>query len=251
VIAGRRGGLSVRLGLARVAAVRVAAVVIGVVLACSTGCSDRGGGADRASRDPLDTIALPEPRREGDRSLEQVLVSRRSLREYAPRPLTRVELGQLLFAAQGITSEDGKRAAPSAGRAYPIELHVVTPEGHFRYRPDGHRLDRFANEDLREPLHRACNGQAAVLAAPATFVLCGVFDRTTSIYRDRRAPQYVFVEAGHVAQNLLLQATALGLGGVPMGGFDPAAVRRVLGLSNAEEPLYVVPVGAVAAGGEE
>ncbi len=234
--------------------VRVLVFGIGFGLGCLflPGCGgDSGGGASRGSegspgREPMEVLSLPAPDRDGERSLEEVLVSRRSLRQYSSRSLTRAELGQLLFASQGITSEDGKRASPSAGRAYPIELYVVTPDGCFRYEPDGHRAERFSAEDLRSELHMACNGQAAVLTAPATFVFCGVFERTTAIYRDARAPQYVFVEAGHVAQNLLLQATALGLGGVPMGGFDPEAVARVLELPADEQPIYVVSVGEEA-----
>jgi SagB-type dehydrogenase family enzyme len=89
----------------------------------------------------------------------------------------------------------------------------------------------------------AALGQEVVASAPVVFVLTGVIQRTERKYGSKRAPRYVMLEAGHAAQNLLLEATALGLGGTPVGAFDDAAVLRVLGLAGGELPLYLVPVG--------
>ena len=75
------------------------------------------------------------------------------------------------------------------------------------------------------------------------FVLTGTYAKTTKTYGSARAPMYVWIEVGHAAQNLLLEATALGLGAVPLGGFDPAKMRRALGIPKGEEPFYVIPVG--------
>ncbi len=189
-------------------------------------------------------VALPPPVTRGDRSLEQVLAARRSRRELAPRPLSLAELGQLAWAAQGITDRaQRRRAAPSAGALYPLELYFVTPEGVLHYLPEGHALERRSAEDLRAALARAALDQDAVREAPCVAVLAAVTARTAQKYGDR-APRYVALEAGHAAQNLLLQATSRGLAGVPIGAFDDDAVRRVLALSAGETPLYLVALGA-------
>jgi SagB-type dehydrogenase family enzyme len=191
--------------------------------------------------------ALPEPSREGGMALVEALAQRRSVRAYREdRPLTRAELGQLLWAAQGTTSERGYRTAPSAGALYPLEVYVLLAEGHFHYRPDGHRLERKGTADLRGATWAAALRQEAVRRAPAVFVIAAVHARTARKYGPVRSPRYVHLEAGHAAQNLLLQAVALGLGGVPIGAFHDERLRKLLGLPDDHEPLYVIPVGKPA-----
>jgi len=215
-----------------------------VALAASFLLAACGGDRSAPQRTPIGVVPLPPAALTGDRALEAVLAARRSLREFSDRPLELGEIGQLAWAAQGVTDPDGKRTSPSAGALYPLELYVVTGSGLFRYLPSEHALEQLAEGDLRPQLHEACNGQDPVLRSPAVFVLTGVYERTTQAYDGPRACVYVHVEVGHAAQNLLLQATALGLGAVPMGGFDPGGVRRVLSLPRWEEPLYVLPTGA-------
>jgi SagB-type dehydrogenase family enzyme len=140
------------------------------------------------------------------------------------------ELGQLLWAAQGITSDRGLRTAPSAGALYPLELYAAVPEGVFRYEPHEHQLVSISSQDLREGLKNAALGQEPVGQAPAVFILTAVYQRTAVKYGTERGPRYVHLEAGHAAQNLLLEAVALGLGAVPIGAFDEKAVQGVLGL---------------------
>ncbi len=190
-----------------------------------------------------EVIVLPAPRQQGSLSLEEALAGRRSIREYGPRPLTWEEIGQLLWAAQGITSPQGFRTAPSAGALYPLEVYVVLPEGVYHYLPQAHQLRRTAAGDHRGALGNAAVRQRPVYEAPAVFVIAGVYQRTAAKY-GQRAERYVHLEAGHAAQNLLLQAVALGLGAVPIGAFHDDQVRAVLGLSANETPLYLIPVGA-------
>lgn len=189
---------------------------------------------------------LPPPRREGDLSLEAALTRRRSVREYLPRPLDREQIGQLLWAAYGITGEDvgdELHTAPSAGALYPLEFYVVTPEGLFHYLAQGHQLHHLRSGDLRPALARAALEQESVERAPAVFALTAVYARTTRKYGRRGAERYVQMEAGHAAQNLLLQATALRLGGVVIGAFEDEAVKSALRLAPGETPLYLIPVG--------
>jgi SagB-type dehydrogenase family enzyme len=194
----------------------------------------------QASEEPE---ALPRPRLKGNFSLEEVLVRRRSTREFKPTPLTRNELAQLLWAAQGVTDSRGYRTAPSAGALYPLDLYVVTAEGCFYYEPKGHRLSRRIKRDLRADLWKAALRQDSVREAPAVFVIAAVYERTERRYGKVRSPRYVHLEAGHAAQNLLLQAVGLDLGAVPIGAFQDEEVHEVLGLGRAQKPLYLIPVG--------
>ncbi len=187
--------------------------------------------------------ALPSPRLTGPLSLEEALAARRSIRSFSDEALTRAEIGQLLWAAQGVTDGDGHRTAPSAGARYPLELDVVTADGLARYVPDGHGLVRRGSTDLRAALRRAALDQPAVGEAPLIIVISGVAERTAARYGAERARRYVALEAGHAAQNILLEAVSLGLGAVPVGAFDDAEVRRVLALADGEAPLYLIPVG--------
>jgi len=200
-----------------------------------------GSGADKPT-----TINLPKPRLTGEMSLEQAISQRRSVREFAKNPLTHEQLGQLCWAAQGITDvRQGFRAAPSAGALYPLEIYLVTPDGLFHYRPAGHKLDRLDAKDLRTPLYRAALEQAWIAGAPATMVITAVVQRTAAKYGDR-APRYCLLEAGHAAQNVLLQAVALGLGAVPVGAFEDQRVRELLHLPSDQNVFYLIPIGRPA-----
>ena len=188
-------------------------------------------------------LQLPAPQREGRTSLEEALAVRRSVREFTPQTLTDRDLSQLLWAAQGITSSDGLRTAPSAGALYPLEVWVATASGFYHYEPDKHRLTQHLERDLRPDIYRAALTQEAILQAPAVFVIAAVYQRMTQKYGEQRAPRYVHMEVGHSAQNLLLEAVALGLGGVVIGAFYDKEVEEVLSLPDDQKPLYLIPVG--------
>ena len=193
-------------------------------------------------------LRLPPPPHTTVDSLETVLIGRRSNRDYARTPLTLAQLGHLLWAGDGISTVDGRRTAPSAGGLYPITLHVAAgnvrsaPPGVYRYLPNGHRLVPTVEGDTRFDLAAAAYEQGWVAAAPAVIVIAAAFDRTVAKYGDRAA-RYVHLEAGHAAENLLLQAVALGLGGVVVGAFYDDKVQAALGLPEDQEPLYLIPVG--------
>jgi SagB-type dehydrogenase family enzyme len=200
------------------------------------------------SKEEATTVKLPEPRYSGDVSLEETLLRRRSVRNYTGEPLAFAEVSQLLWAAQGITSPAGFRTAPSAGGLYPLDLYTVVGNvenlvpGIYRYSPQGHQLFRIKGSDRRAELAEAALGQSWVLDGSVSFVFIGVYQRTTEKYGDRGI-RYVHFEAGHAAQNLCLQAAALGLGSVTVGAFDDNIVTRLFGLPEEEQPLYIIPVG--------
>jgi len=193
-------------------------------------------------------VPLPPPRTLGRVSVEQALRGRRSVREFSSPVLTLEEVGQLLWAAQGITHQDDHRTAPSAGPLYPLELVMVAGEvegleaGAFRYAPKGHLLRMLRPGDLRVGLVGAALRQNWMKGAGAIFVFAGVYERTSVRYRER-APRYVHMEVGHAAQNLHLQAGALGLGTTVVGAFQDDAVQDLLGLESEERPLAMMPVG--------
>ena len=210
-------------------------LTVAVFLVCST--------VEPAGAKKPKVIDLPEPTLKGTVTVEETLAQRRSVRAFTSEPLTMQEISQLVWAAQGITlPSKGFRTAPSAGALYPIELYIVTADGLYHYVPQGHKLRVLNESDLRGELVRAAGGQSFVRDAAANFVVTAVCDRTTRKYRDR-VNRYVHFEVGHVGQNIHLQAVALGLGSVPVGGFREERVKSALSLPPGHEPLYIIPVG--------
>ncbi len=190
---------------------------------------------------------LPPPRLEGPLDLEEAFLARTSTRAFLDAPLAPEDLGQLLWAAQGERPEaQGGRTVPSAGGLYPLELYAVTADGVDHYRPAEHALARVRSDDVRPQLADAALGQRAFESAPAVLVVAGVVARSAEKYGER-AEQYVWIEAGHAGQNLLLQAGALGLSAVPTGAFRDAEIARLLDLPEGSRPLYLIPVGRPAA----
>ncbi len=192
-------------------------------------------------------IPLPRPAARGRFSLEEAIAKRRSLRTFFKKQLSPAEIGQLLWAAQGVTAKPGNfyfRSAPSAGALYPMEVYAAVESGLHRYLPEKHALELVLERDLRHDLCSASLGQGPVKEAGLNIIICATYDRPYSRYGER-GKSYVDMEAGHIAQNVLLQAVALGLGSVPIGAFDDAQVARILGLSEGQYPLYIIPVGCV------
>lgn len=190
-------------------------------------------------------IMLPEPRQKSNISLEEALNNRRSKRQFQARDLKLEDISQILWAAQGITElSTGFRTAPSAGALYPLELFVVKSDGLFNYIPEGHKLKKLSSSDLRSELMKASLFQKSISEAPVDIVITAIYERTTVKYGDRGI-RYVHMEAGHTCQNILLEATALGLGAVPIGAFSDTDVQKVLNLPEDYIPLYVIPIGYI------
>lgn len=178
-------------------------------------------------------------------SLEEAIRLRRSVRSYRDERLSDDVLGQLMWAAQGEieTGERPRRTAPSAGARYPLEAYIATQDLLAHYRPADHSLRILRRADVRADLERAALGQEFIRQAPAVVILTCVAQRVEERYGKTRGARYIAVEAGHAAQNVLLQATALGLASVPVGAFQDAQVGTILGLSSGERAVYLLPVG--------
>jgi SagB-type dehydrogenase family enzyme len=210
-----------------------------------------------------DTILLPAPARESHISVEASMARRRSVRSFAGSALSLDEMGQVLWACQGVTEPmpqapegfswewmGGLRTVPSAGALYPLEVYAVigavegVEPGVYHYLPVEHALALYLSENLREPLWNASLRQTAILEAPVTLVIAGVVNRTAAKYGDR-AERYVHMEVGAAGENVYLQAEALDLGTVFMGAFDDDAVAGVLGLPDDQRVFAIMPVGRV------
>lgn len=187
-------------------------------------------------------INLARPNTKGSMSLEQAIASRRSRRDFLPDFLTLEQIGQLAWAAQGQEPGGRYRTAPSAGATYPLELFIVTADGLFHYLPGKHALEQLADIDIRAKLCSAVWEQEFIRAAPLTLVFAAEFSQTTDHY-GKRGIRYVYMEAGHAAQNVHLQAESLGLGSVAVGAFDDVSVGKVLSLPDHFEPVYMVTTG--------
>ncbi len=192
-------------------------------------------------------VALPAPKIDGGLSVEAALKQRRSVRNPAPTPLTLEEVGQLCWAAQGVTDAKGHRTAPSAHAVYPLELYVIAgavtglAPGLYHYAPPKHALELMAAGDRRADFVQESVGQGWVAKAPVIFVLSGTVAKMASM--NERGPEFMWIEAGLAAQGLFLEATSMGLGSTYVGGFRPAQARTALGLPGSEEVEAVLPVG--------
>jgi SagB-type dehydrogenase family enzyme len=186
---------------------------------------------------------LPAPNTSDGMAVAQAIRLRRSLRDFDDTPLTPAQVSQLCWAAQGITDpRRGRRAAPSAGALYPMTVFVVDARGVFEYLPQEHALRPIAVGDERKKLQAAALDQESVGGAPMCMVIVIDVDRTAAKYGNR-ALRYCLMEAGHVAQNVMLQATDLGMGGVTVGAFDEQRVAALLKLSTDLRPVYLLPLG--------
>lgn len=201
-------------------------------------------------------ILLPLPRKVSQLTVEEVILLRRSIREYTSEPVNLSDLAMILWAAYGITEPKwGLRASPSAGATYPLEIYVVIGErgakysegfldkGVYKYEPHGHTLLLIKRGDYRRGLMDAALGQKWVGEAPLNIVICAVFERTTQVYGERGRARYVPMEAGHAGQNIYLIATALNYGAVVVGAFNDDLVTKTIGSKPEEKPLYIIPIG--------
>src|SRR5262245_13576511 len=190
-------------------------------------------------------IALPRPSVAGTVSLEVAIQRRRSVRTFRPGPLPVGTIGQLLWAGQGVTSPDGKRAAPSAGALYPLELYAVTAAEVMHYLPRGHRAETRVTPDLRPQLQAAALDQSSVGAAPVGMVVAAEPGRLSQRY-GAKADAFTDLEVGHAAQNMLLQAAVHGFAAVPVASLDGSRAARTLALPPGQTVVYLIPVGIAA-----
>jgi len=199
-----------------------------------------------------ETIVLPAADINSSMSVKQAISERRSVRSFKNEPLSMQELSQLLWSAQGITDKGkGLRAAPSAGALYPCELYIVVGNvtglqaGVYKYVIGKHELTKIHDGDKRSELAASSLSQTWIATAPATIVIVGIIERISRKYGKARAPQYVHIEVGAIAENVYLQGRALGIGTTFVGAFDDNNLKNLLGAATDEEPFAVLPLGKI------
>ena len=184
--------------------------------------------------------------------LEDAIMERRSIRNYSTEAISMAQLSQLLFAAQGVTGKmygQPLRSAPSAGALYPFEIYLVVnnvqdlAQGIYHYSVLDHALELIKTGDFRDQITDAGLKQEMLGTAGATFVLSAIFDRIRHKYGERGL-RYVYMEAGHISQNIYLQAVSLGLGSVSVGAFLDERVNRLIDVDGRKEAaVYLHAVG--------
>ncbi|MBW2604578.1 MAG: SagB/ThcOx family dehydrogenase [Deltaproteobacteria bacterium] len=194
---------------------------------------------------------LPRPITKGKISVEQAVKHRRTIRSYLSKPLSLEQLSQIFWAAQGITEDKGyKRSAPSAGALYPMDIYAVVGEngvkglkaGIYHYDPRKHAALLITEGDFRKDVAKTALSQMWMARAPLNLVITSEYRRITSKYGSR-GERYAMIEAGHVGQNIFLQAQALGLRAGIVGAFHDNDVIRVMKIKRSHEPLLILPVG--------
>jgi SagB-type dehydrogenase family enzyme len=197
------------------------------------------------------TMKLRPPKTDGTVSVEWAIKQRRTIRSFTPETLNLNQFSQLLWSSQGITGNDGfKRAAPSAGALYPMDVYAVVGRssveqieaGVYHYEPNGHALSNITMEDVRERVAKASLSQMWMARAPLNIVITAEYSRITAKYKERGI-RYAMIEAGHIAQNLFLQAEALRLKAAIVGAFHDNELIDILKIPRSHEPLLIMPIG--------
>lgn len=196
-------------------------------------------------------VPLPRPVFGETNSLWDILNQRRSRRRYTSDPISMTTLATLLWAAQGITLSVPNyqfRTAPSAGALYPVETYLATyyvsgiKQGIYHFNVLDFALEEIAQGNFGEHLTRAALDQAMAGRGAVLFIWTAIVLRSMWKYRNR-CIRYIFMDAGHIAQNLQIAASAMGLGCCTIGAFYDDEINQILGVDGEEET--VIYLGAV------
>ncbi len=199
---------------------------------------------------PVVKLELPTP--EGAGELFHAIETRRSVRVFSDEALSLSEISRLVWAAQGVTAKHGDaafRAAPSAGAQYPVETYLAVNRGEgidagvYHLNVRDFALERLSEGSPGAVLADAGLGQGFLATCSVVFIWTGIYKRLMWRY-GKRGVRYIFMDAGHIAENLHLAATAMGLGCCAVGAFDDEDVAGILGLDGKDEfPVYLSAVG--------
>ena len=223
-----------------------------------------GRRLDWSSQPPLykdypnsEKIELPAFDRPESDSLFAALNSRRSIRNFADKSISSEALSCLLWASTGISREEQDyhfRTAPSAGALYPIETYLVANKveqlepGVYHYNVRQHVMDVLKEGAFGKDIAKAALDQGMCAQVPAVFIWSAIFERSKWKY-DQRAYRYVYLDAGHIAENLALAAVTLGLGSCQIAALYDDEVNEIIAIDGEEESvLYMSVVGWPASG---
>jgi len=195
-------------------------------------------------------VRLPSEFQEVSIRFAEVLRKRKSIRVFSADPLSLTDLSFLLWASTGIQRiEHGYefRVAPSAGALYPIETYIVAnnvqglEEGIYHYNIKNHLLEEIKAGNFGDDLSHAALDQLMCANASVVFIWTAVFRRSKWKY-SQRAYRYIYLDAGHVAENLALAATSIACGSCHVGAFFDDEINSIVGLDGAEESSICLSV---------
>ncbi|MEW5816344.1 MAG: SagB/ThcOx family dehydrogenase [Spirochaetota bacterium] len=201
-------------------------------------------------------IDLPSPREctVSSEDVRTLIERRQSIREYAARPISRGELSYLLWATQGVKEIYDAyitlRTVPSAGARHAFETYLLLNRvegiapGLYRYLAIEHKLILVsARNTLQQEIMRSCFSQTMIRDAAAVFIWAANIYRMAWRYSER-AYRYVFLDAGHVCQNLYLASESIGCGVCALAAYDDDGLNAILGLDGEEKfAIYLATVG--------
>jgi nitroreductase len=192
---------------------------------------------------------LAAPSKTGGKSLRECLSARHSTRAFAPDALPPGALDQILWAADGVNREDGKkRTHASAFECYPVALYVIEKDRAGRYDPAAHALvPQSPAAAVPQDFRAAAAGDSAFARAPALLLLCVNLDAFPARATPAMRPLWAHAECGAIGQNVYLACAELGLGTVFAAAGDAEKLRAALGLPANETPAYLMPIGVPAA----
>ena len=195
-------------------------------------------------------VQLPSALQEATMGFAEVLRRRKSIRAFSNQPLSKVDLAFLLWASTGIQRiEHGYefRTAPSAGALYPVETYIAAnnvedvESGIYHYNIKNHLLEEIKTGDFGEALAHAALDQKMCATASAVFIWTAVFERSKWKY-SQRAYRYIYLDAGHVAENLALAATSITCGSCHIGAFFDDEINSIVGIDGTEESAICLSV---------
>lgn len=191
-----------------------------------------------------DNIRLPKPESKSGAPILQLLEERKSTKAYTSAPLTELQLGELLWAADGINRDKGGRTAPSALSSYPVEIYVVLTNATWLYLPEKHELAPVASGDQR----KASGGQDYSRAAPLNLVYVANLEKfakpgTKPAGQTNDLLQWAALEAGCISQNVALYCASQKLGSVIRVSVPKADFAKMAGLKDTQIVLAGQTVG--------
>ncbi len=205
----------------------------------------------RSGVESSEAVSLPAPNLKGSVSLEESVKARRSVRSYSAKALSLEQVSQIMWAGQGITGDrDFHRSAPSAGGLHPLELYLAVKAGGveglsagvYHYITKEHKLEPVKDKERNSDIARAALGQMWTAQAPVIVIMTADYSRTTVKY-GQRGIRYVHIDTGLAAENIILQAVALGLSTCPVGAFDDKELAEVIGLPESLQPMLIIAMG--------
>jgi len=204
----------------------------------------------------LKPIDLPSPQqiKFPSMDLRQAIEERETRRSYSEESLTLEELSYLLWMTQGVKAVSDrpatKRTVPSAGSRHAFETWLLINRvqglepGLYRFIAISHQLVHLpAAEDIRQKLTDACGHQKHVFNSAVAFFWVAVVERMTWRY-PARGYRYLFLDAGHVCQNLYLAAEQIGCGVCAIGAYDDDLVNQALQIDGSDLfTIYIASLG--------